>query len=248
MKHASTGILASIAILVTGGAAFGQSGQCDCNGSGGSYVGYQSSDWNQCNSCMSGGQCNGCNRNRVTGRMGEFCAQPRMGNTCMGRFCATKAYPDSGWAPPVHNPVNYDGAWYGSYHPQAWYGNPGGGFVAIYPQVYQPTDTTQLGYSYTKVPTWQSRPGMIPGVPMPSNFHTRGCSGGGCFGRHHGGYQQPCQSCQTCNNGYNSEHIYSYSGPQYSTPNGQHVVRPVVAQKQGLLGGFRLSSLSNILD
>ena len=116
--------------------------------------------------------------------------------------CKTKAYPDSGWAPPARLPVNRTGGWYQSYWPNQWYGNPGGGFEGGAPIVYQPTDTTQLGYSYNRVPTWRPNPGMIPRVPSPSNYHARMCpSRRGCQTGtpiiYNGG-----NNCPSCNPGY----------------------------------------------
>ena len=87
-------------------------------------------------------------------------------------LCSTKGFPDKGWNPPARYPVNRDGIWYRNYWPKAWYGNAGGGFIGNSPMVYQPTDTTQLGYSYAKVPTWQATR-MIPPTPCPANYHAR---------------------------------------------------------------------------
>lgn len=227
MKRFSAKLLATIALLITGSSAFGQvqqAGHCDsAENSGVNYVGYHAADWQNCDTCQKG---------QKPGRTG--CIPP-------------KAFPDSGWAPPVNYPVNYDGAWYGSYHPQAYYGSPGGGFIANYPTVYQPNDTTQLGYSYHKVPTWQSRPGMIPPTPFPGNFHSRGCIGGHCghgFGTH-GNYSG---SCETCNGGYASHH-HSGHGHQsaYMAPNGGRVVRPV-AQKQSVFSKMRMASFTELFD
>jgi hypothetical protein len=146
-------------------------------------------------------------------------------------------------------PVNYDGAWYGSYLPEHAYGTPGGGFIANYPTVYQPTDTTQLGYYYNKVPTWQSRSDMIPRVPIPGNYHARVCppGGTGCHGYHGAtygsvSYGPPSSSCQSCNSGHYS------AAPQYTSPDGHHVVRAAQPQRQGLLGGFRLASMTEVFD
>lgn len=98
-----------------------------------------------------------------------------------------RLYPDAGWNPPVNYPVNHNWAWYANTMPGTLYGNPGGGFTAQYPVVAQPTDTTQLGYYYHKVPTWQPRPDMIPPVPDPTQFHARTCTtcGNGCFHKMH---------------------------------------------------------------
>lgn len=37
-----------------------------------------------------------------------------------------------------------------------------------YPMVYQPTDTTQMGFYYQSVPRWQYRPEMLPPAPAPN--------------------------------------------------------------------------------
>ena len=89
-------------------------------------------------------------------------------------LCSTLGLPDKGWNPPARLPVNRDGIWYKNYWPQAWHGNPGGEFIGNSPTVYQPSDTTQLGYSYAKVPTWRAKC-MIPSTPCPSHFHARVC-------------------------------------------------------------------------
>lgn len=118
--------------------------------------------------------------------------------------CRTKAYPDSGWAPPAHTPINRTGNTYQQYWSHAWYGNPGAGYGAGAPMVYQPTDTTHLGYGYANVPTWRSNPRKIPPVPNPSNFHARfcprdprcgACSGGCNTGCLHGGYGYTTGDC-----------------------------------------------------
>ncbi len=240
MKIAYAFCLTTTALLLTAGtssAQVQQASHCDCDQSGG-YVGYQPCNWN---SCPPG---KGCKPHRGGNpKMAEFWTKNRFGN------CATtKAFPDAGFAPPAHVPVHHDGVWYGSYHPQALYGNPGGGFVANYPQVYAPTDTTQLGYYYAKVPTWQSRPDLIPPTPIPANFHHRICPGacdGGCFGGPvHGGYAAPCQNC---------EGGYAYGAPvmqqpHYAAPQGHQVVRQAGPEKKGLLGGFRLTSMTDLFD
>ncbi len=99
--------------------------------------------------------------------------------------CKTKGSPDSGWAPPAHVPVTRTGGYYS----RNWSNSAAGGYGAAAPMVYQPTDTTQLGYSYSNVPTWRPKPSMILPVPNPSNFHNRYCpvpgyemTGGGCHG------------------------------------------------------------------
>jgi hypothetical protein len=39
--------------------------------------------------------------------------------------------------------------------------------AAVYPMIYHPTDTTQLGFSYQHVPRWGYRPEMLPPAPTP---------------------------------------------------------------------------------
>jgi hypothetical protein len=69
------------------------------------------------------------------------------------------------------------------------YGTP----LPYNPAVAVPTDTTQLGYYYNQVPTWQPKPNMIPGIPNPDSWHIRRC------GNHDGRGNCPanCQHCQT---------------------------------------------------
>lgn len=108
----------------------------------------------------------------------QNCQQCPNGAACDDPACClsrVRLYPDAGWNPPVNMPVNYNWAWYGLAGPQAPYGAPNGGFISQYPAVYNPTDTTQLGYYYHKVPTWQPQPGRLPGVPIPELFHNRTC-------------------------------------------------------------------------
>ncbi|MCH2211295.1 MAG: hypothetical protein MK110_08330 [Fuerstiella sp.] len=119
---------------------------------------------------------------------------------CRSAGCNLAA-PTKGWNAPLRLPVNRDGIWYRNNWPQAWYGNPGGGFIGNSPMVYQPTDTTQLGFSYAKVPTWQARR-MIPPTPCPSDFHVRGNVPvqssrlpDPCLGR-------GCRTCETCPQGH----------------------------------------------
>jgi hypothetical protein len=203
MKLLSANLLATLAMLLAGSDAFGQvqqAGYFGAHNQHGNCIGYQSCDWNNCQygvnaaNCYSGGHCRGGHSGRCSQCPGGLSAgscwtNSCLNDTCLGRCCSTKAFPDSGWAPPARLPVNYDSTWYGNYHPQAYYGNPGGGFIANYPVVYQPTDTTQLGYYYHNVPTWQSRPGMIPPTPNPADYHTRSCPGHGFGNCHQNNYQ-----------------------------------------------------------
>jgi len=252
MKRLSFSTLAAVAMVITANSAFGQMQNVGYHQGGGNYVGYQASDLSYGNQCQSG-QCNGRHRN---------------GNP-VSRCLGPKGFPDAGWSPPLNYPVNYDGMWYAAYQPQAYYGSPGGGFIANYPSVYQPNDTTQLGYSYMKVPTWQSRPGMIPPVPQPGNFHTRGSLSGhrGCL--HNGFHGNQGSNCETCNNGYvvdnqvpqqsmpmHQMHVQNMPmqpmqmhnmQPMVSAPVDQRTVRPI-AQKQSVFSKMRFASLSKLID
>lgn len=83
--------------------------------------------------------------------------------------------PDYGWNAPVKVPVVRRGVTYYRYYPEQWYGtgaSPAGKYRA-YPQVYSPTDTTQLGYYYQQVPYWQPAPYRLPPPPVPSHWHVR---------------------------------------------------------------------------
>jgi hypothetical protein len=54
--------------------------------------------------------------------------------------------------------------------------------AAVYPMIYHPTDTTQLGFSYQHVPRWGFRPEMLPPAPVPNwplGMHTAYGSGYG---------------------------------------------------------------------
>ena len=243
MKHLTLSLVAMAICILSDGYAFGQSPQ----GSGGNQGGVKSNGTNQPTPNQPT-QWNPC-RDPHCSHCGSIWTRPLCSNGCLARCRATKAYPDAGWNPPTHMPVNYDGVWYGSYLPQNAYGTPGGGFIANYPTVYQPTDTTQLGYYYHKVPTWQSRSDMIPGVPNPSNFHARVFPPGG-IGRHgyHGAAYGPVNygpvpaSCPSGNGGPSS------ATPQNSFPKSQQVVRTAQPQRQGLFGGFRLASMTELFD
>lgn len=253
MKRLNLSLVAIAICILSDGNAFGQTpqGSESQHGVGQQNGTHQQTQLNSCQSCNKGGGhqfATSCYDSRCS-RGGSVWTQPLCPNSCFAKCGATKASWDAGWNPPTHMPVNYDGAWYGSYLPQHAYGTPGGGFIAIYPTVYQPTDTTQLGYYYTKVPTWQSRSDMIPGVPYPSNYHARVCpqGGAGCHSFHGAtygpvNYRLAPASCQNCNSGH-------YSAlPQHSSPKGHQVVRTAQPQRKGLLDGFRLASMTEVFD
>lgn len=92
---------------------------------------------------------------------------------CYGLFQETycKKSPDYGYSPPAKYPLHRRGVQYNSYFPNQWYGLPGSGLAGGYPMVYQATDTTQLGFYFQHVPTWQPNPNMLPQRPTPALWH-----------------------------------------------------------------------------
>lgn len=186
---------------------------------------------------------------------------------CRGCHCqCTKSWPDKGWNAPARLPVNRDGIWYHNYWPQAWYGNRGGGFISDVPTVYQPTDTTQLGYSYAKVPTWSAGNHAIPPIPCPSRFHSRVCVPRPCAGRRcidGCPTANPCQNgnCQSCQQGYAGFPTVPLNGQQVTmlpagampipaqqmnvTPQQGPIQKTSARQEQGL---FSLATLKKMFD
>ena len=82
--------------------------------------------------------------------------------------------PDYGWNAPTKVPVVRQGVTYYRYWPEQWHGTgaPPAGMYRSYPQVYSPTDTTQLGYTYQQVPYWQPA-NRLPPPPVPAQWHVR---------------------------------------------------------------------------
>lgn len=268
MKRLTSSLVAMAICILSDGYAFGQSPQGPASNQGGhqSNGTNQSTQWNNCPTCNDGGYQHATSRyDSRCSHGGSHWTRPLCPNGCLARCCADKAFPDAGWNAPAHLPVNYDGVWYGTYLPQHAYGTPGGGFIANYPTVYQPTDTTQLGYYYHKVPTWQSRSDMIPGVPNPSNFHSRVCpqGGAGCHGYHgaaygHVNYGPVPASCPNGSSDFSSTTPQNTSStkpqnttsarPQNSTSKGRQVVRATQPKRQSLFDGFRLASMTELFD
>lgn len=87
-------------------------------------------------------------------------AAPSIGN-------AGDHYGPRGWVgPPVTYSIGRMPNTYNYYWNTRLAGVPSGGGLQ-YPMVYQPTDTTQLGFYYQAVPRWQYRPEMLPPAPAP---------------------------------------------------------------------------------
>ena len=115
----------------------------------------------------------------VSGGYGGDCPTGHCPNghcqTGHGYGCFQETYckksPDYGYSPPAKYPLHRRGVQYNAYFPNQWYGLPGGGLAGGYPMVYQPTDTTQLGFTYQHVPSWQPNPNMLPQRPVPAQWH-----------------------------------------------------------------------------
>ncbi len=95
--------------------------------------------------------------------------------------------PARGFRPPTTVHVEREAVMYYNYWPAKWYGQPGWHLAPSYPMVYMPTDTTQLGVYYARVPQWQPNPRMYPRPPRPDEWNRRvsfadGMGGGACYG------------------------------------------------------------------
>ncbi len=95
--------------------------------------------------------------------------------------------PAAGFRPPTTIHVEREAVMYYNYWPAKWYGQPGWHLAPSYPMVYMPTDTTQLGVYYARVPQWQPNPRMYPRPPHPEQWNRRvgygdGMGGGACYG------------------------------------------------------------------
>ncbi len=91
--------------------------------------------------------------------------------------------PDHGWSPPTQTPIVRVPVEYQRYWPTHWTGEPRSGEprsagekpIPRYPTVFMPTDTTQLGYYYQRVPQWKAVNAALPPEPWPAHWHCRGC-------------------------------------------------------------------------
>ena len=111
------------------------------------------------------------------------------------------------WHPPQPNPIHRASVVYQRYLPQVPYGSGPMPGVNNAPMVYQPTDTTQLGFTYQHVPTWRPNPNMIPSPPFPEYYHSRHCRSRG--------------ACQTIPAG--SHIIYESPTPAQTAPSPQEM-------------------------
>lgn len=98
----------------------------------------------------------------VTVPLGNNSATPVYG--AYGDVSGVTAY---GYGPtPPRYTVDRIPVQYLRYYPGVWYGLPGSTLPVVAPQVHMPTDTTQLGFYYQRVPTWVPVPGMVPPSPI----------------------------------------------------------------------------------
>ena len=120
----------------------------------------------------------GCPTGNCPTGIGQDCQSgncPTCRGGCFGghfgeHYC--KRSPDYGYAPPTKYPLHRRGVEYTNYYPQKWYGAGADYSQSTAPMVYQPTDTTQLGYYYQHVPFWQPMPNRLPPRPIPAQWHT----------------------------------------------------------------------------
>ncbi|MDF1742129.1 MAG: hypothetical protein P1V19_00450 [Gimesia sp.] len=117
------------------------------------------------------------------------------------------------WCPPSAQMIQRTPVQYQRYYSNQYMGQRGPTGAANYQQIYMPTDTTQLGFYYQSVPTWQPRRGMLPPAPDPSMYHTRNCNS--CKG--HG-----CKYCRG----------HQAGGPVYYSTGNPGTPQPEVAPKQ----------------
>jgi hypothetical protein len=93
--------------------------------------------------------------------------------------------PTEGFRPYAGAPVYREAIAYQRYWPDKWYGEPGFNLRPMFPQVYMPTDTTQQGFYYARVPQWMPNPNMYPPAPRPEDWHRHvvyAAGGGACGG------------------------------------------------------------------
>jgi hypothetical protein len=121
---------------------------------------------------------------------GPVAGAPCDGAACNAGACAGAGAgcwfnPTRGFQPYAAAPVYREAVVYYRYWPDKWYGDPGFNLRPMFPQVYMPTDTTQLGFYYARVPQWMPNPNMYPPAPRPADWHRHviyagGTEGGSC--------------------------------------------------------------------
>ncbi|TWT58793.1 hypothetical protein KOR42_21790 [Thalassoglobus neptunius] len=164
----------------------GCNGQCGgmCgNGMCGNACGYGA-----CGLCPFGGLCGGGLCGYGCGPCGGQCSQAMRNILCWLNPCSNTCThsPSHGFRPPTKQPYSAMPVSYQHNYPACWNGGVASGYRAHRPAVYMPTDTTQLGYYYQRVPFWTPRPGMIPPPMQPAEWHQYGNPRGYAHGNQYG--------------------------------------------------------------
>jgi hypothetical protein len=139
-------------------------------------------------------------------------------------------YQNSGpyWQRPIKRPIYRVPVVYARYWPTSYYTggyDPMGMYQQPLPMVYQPTDTTQLGFYHQRVPQWLPRPGAIPGPPWPPHWHyTVPVRYGVYYGPN--GEVYGSEASLTDSYGYNSSYGSYYPSATYSTQQAPAVIHP----------------------
>jgi hypothetical protein len=144
-------------------------------GGGVQTAGYRKAGWSDgyggydCPECRGGRACPHC-----FGAGCHHCGHHGCFGCLAGKFqehyCTYS--PDYGFSIPGKYPIHRRGVQYSQYFPAAWYGANGSlGVDAVFPMVYQPTDTAQLGFYYQHVPFWMPQPNPLPPRPVPAQWH-----------------------------------------------------------------------------
>jgi hypothetical protein len=132
--------------------------------------GYAYSDGGMCPSDGACPQCRGSGCKHCFGHGCQHgCLGCCLGNKFQEHYCTNS--PDYGYSIPGKYPIERRGVQYVNYFPASWYGSGGGGAAVAYPMVYQPTDTTQLGFYYQHVPFWMPQPNPLPRRSPPAHWH-----------------------------------------------------------------------------
>ena len=80
------------------------------------------------------------------------------------------------WTAPENRYLERSPVIFPRMYPEKFYGQHGPktpGPVRRYSIIPLPTDTSQQGFYYMHVPSWQPRAGMLPPIPRPSRWHNR---------------------------------------------------------------------------
>lgn len=133
-----------------------------------------------CRTCQHGSNCrNGSGCQNCFGDVGLIPGGALCRHIFHKRCRGCNYSADHGWAPPSKTPVVRAPIRYQHYWPQHWYGQAQSRqtqSAPSYPTVYMPTDTSQLGFYYQQVPSWQPNPTMLPPPPWPARWHGRHAS------------------------------------------------------------------------